>query len=103
MDIKEKYALGVQNLMDLIPESTVAKQIEVLMDENEGEVINRQIRWLVGDYVVYSGLHEVYSVGTSDSEIFEFCLSAKDYKKFVVACEARRAQMHKQLRSQKKK
>lgn len=103
MNTKEKYALNVQNLMDLIPESTVAKQVDILMDEDEDKVLERQIKWVVGDYAVYSDLHDVYSIGTNFEETLEFILKVNDYKKFVTACKKRRAEMLKQMQPQKKK
>ena len=35
MNKKEKYELNVQDLMDAVPESTVAKQLDVLIDEDD--------------------------------------------------------------------
>lgn len=90
---KETYAIKVQDLMDSIPVSTVAKQVDKFIDEDDGKVLSRQIRWVVGDYVVYSGIRDVYSIGASDSEFFKFILKSKDYKNFVLACEARRKEL----------
>ena len=93
MNKKERYQLNVQDLMDSIPESTVAKQLEILTDENDDKIISRDIRWVVNDYVVYSGLRDVYSIGYDNSEIFKFVLKRADYKKFVSACQARRQEL----------
>jgi hypothetical protein len=94
MNKKERYQLNVQDLMDSIPESTVAKQLEVLTDENDDKVLSRDIRWVVNDYVVYSGLRNVYSVEPDGSETFKFSLKYQDYKKFVAECEARRKELY---------
>ena len=93
MNKKERYQLNVQDLMDSIPESTVAKQLEILTDENDDKIISRDIRWVVNDYVVYSGLRDVYSIEPDCSETFKFILKYADYKKFVSACQARRQEL----------
>lgn len=93
MNKKEKYELNVQDLMDAVPESTVAKQLDVLIDEDDDKVLSRSIRWVVSDYVVYSGTRDVYSIGFDNSEIFKFVLKRADYKKFVSACQARRQEL----------
>ena len=94
MNKKEKYELNVQDLMDAVPESTVAKQLDVLIDEDDDKVLSRNIRWVLNDYVVYSGLRDVYSIEADDSEIFKFILKRADYKKFVSACQARRKELY---------
>ena len=91
---KEAYELQVQDLMDLIPASMVAKQVDVLYDDDEdGKILRRDIRWVVGDHVVYSGMRHVYSITPSDSEVFQFILKRPDYKLFVEACNARRKEL----------
>lgn len=94
MTKKEIYKLNVQDLMDSVPESAVAKQFDVLLDENDDKVLSRNIRWVVNDYVVYSGLRYVYLVEPDCSETFKFILKYADYKKFVSACEARRKELY---------
>ena len=91
---KEKYEINLQDLMELIPVSPVAKQVDVLKDEDDGKVLDRATRWVVGDWVVYSGIRDVYTIGTADTEIFKFILKRADYKKFVLACEARRKELY---------
>ncbi len=91
---KEKYELNLQDLMELVPVSEIAKQVDVLKDEDENKVIGHNTRWVVGDYVVYSGIRDVYSIGPSDTEIFKFILTPVDYRKFIVACEARRKELY---------
>jgi hypothetical protein len=93
MNQKEKYELNVQDLMDAVPESIVAKQLDVLIDEDDDKVISRSIRWVVSDYVVYSSMRDVYLIGYDNSEIFKFVLNRADYKKFVSACKARRQEL----------
>lgn len=93
MKNKEKYELNLQNLMELIPVSTIAKQIDEFTDEDSGKIIDRNIRWVVGDHVVYSETRDVYSINLSNSETFEFILKRPDYKKFVLACDARRKEL----------
>lgn len=86
MNKKEKYALNLQDLMNVIPTSTVVKHV-VYVDDF------RSIQWSIDGYIVYSSLRDVYSVGMDEKEKFEFFLKAKDYKKFVLACEARRKEL----------
>ena len=93
MNKKERYQLNVQDLMDSVSESTVTKQLDVLIDEDDDKVLSRSIRWVVSDYVVYSGTRDVYSIGFDNSEIFKFVLKRADYKKFVSACQARRQEL----------
>ena len=93
MNQKEKYELNVQDLMDAVPESIVAKQLDLLIDEDDDKVISRSIRWVVSDYVVYSSMRDVYLIGYDNSEIFKFVLKRADYKKFVSACKARRQEL----------
>ena len=94
MTKKEIYKLNVQDLMDSVPESDVAKQLDVLIDEDDDKVLSRNIRWVLNDYVVYSGLRDVYSIEADNSEIFKFILKRADYKKFVSACKARRKELY---------
>lgn len=85
-DNQEKYALNFQNLMNLIPNETVAKQI----DE---EYTSRTIKWCIGNsYAVYSSRF-VYSIANDGAEDFQFFMKPKDYKEFVTACEQRRAEL----------
>lgn len=94
MNPKEEYESNVQNLMELIPTATVAKQRDILKDETDGEIIDTFIRWVVDEkYAIYSGIHDVYSIGQNFEEAFEFILKSRDYKKFVTACEARRKEL----------
>ena len=99
MKINQEYKLQFQNLMDLIPVSSVAKQVDTL--EDEGEVLDTSIRWVVGDYAIYSDTRDVYTIGPRLEEYFEFILTRKDYKAFVAACNKRRAEMKKQTQKQK--
>jgi len=95
MNKKERYALNLQDLMDLIPAvSTIDKQVNDFKDKDTGKVIDRTIRWVIGDHVVYSGIRDVYSIGASDTEMFKFILKPTDYKKFELACEARRKELY---------
>ncbi len=91
MKIKEEYQLNVQNLMDLIPTSIVAKQTDVLKDGRR--IISRSIRWVVGNYAVYSKSHWVHFINSDNTEQCEFHLKTPDYQAFVDACEARRAEL----------
>ncbi len=93
MTKKEIYNLKLQNLMALVPVSTVSKQVNDFIDEDDGKILERKIRWVVGDYVVYSSLRDVYSVKNNDTEIFNFILKRADYKNFASACEARRKEL----------
>ena len=83
---KETYLLQVQDLMAVIPASTVNKIVDQIDD-------TRSIKWVVDGYTVHSSLRDVYSVNMDDTERFEFFLKARDYKKFVEACEARRKEL----------
>ena len=98
----ELYSLNLQDLMASIPESTVAKQIDDFIDEEDGKILDHQIRWVVGDHIVYSGIRDVYSIDCGDTEKFKFILKRADYKKFVEACEKRRAEIFEQMKSRKK-
>ena len=71
----------------------MAKQLDLLIDEDDDKVISRSIRWVVSDYVVYSSMRDVYLIGYDNSEIFKFVLKRADYKKFVSACKARRQEL----------
>ena len=82
----ERYSFQVQDLMNVIPTSTVVKHV-VYVDDF------RSIQWSIDGYIVYSSLRDVYSVGMDEKEKFEFFLKPKDYKKFVSACEARRKEL----------
>ena len=87
---QEKYALNFQNLMNLIPNATVAKQID---EEKSGRYTNRTIKWYIDNsYAVYSSKF-VYSIANDGAEDFQFFMKPKDYKEFVVACEQRRAEL----------
>ena len=89
----EEYKLNVQDLMDMIPTATVAKQCDILED-TDGKIVDTLIRWVIDEkYVIYSGIRDVYSIGQNFEENFEFILKAKDYKKFVTACKARRNEL----------
>ena len=89
------YSLQFQDLMDVIPTSTVAKHVDLINKK-------RLIEWVVDGYVVRSSMLDVYSVGYNDTEKFEFFLKLKDYKKFVEACEKRRAEILEQIKVKKK-
>lgn len=93
MNKKEKYALNLQELMDLVPVSTITKQFDGFVDSDTGKIIDRGTRWVVGDHVVYSGIRDVYSIEPNDSEKFKFILKRADYKKFALACDARRKEL----------
>lgn len=81
---QEKYALNIQNLMNLIPNATVAKQID---EEKSDRYTSRTIKWCIGDsYAVYSS-QLVYSIANDGSEDFQFFMKPQDYAEFVVACE----------------
>ena len=97
---KKEYALGVQDLMNAIPTSTVAKIIDGFDDE-DGPVY-RSVKWVVDGYAVYSELRNVHSIDPDGNEEFAFILKAKDYNEFVKACKARRAEIHKQITVKKK-
>ncbi len=89
------YSLQFQDLMDVIPTSMVAKHVDLINKK-------RSIEWVVDGYVVRSSMLDVYSVGYNDTEKFEFFLKLKDYKKFVEACEKRRAEIFEQIKVKKK-
>lgn len=95
----EEYKLKFKNLMDLVPVSSVAKQVDTV--EYEDTVVDSSIRWVVGDRVVYSDMRDVYTIGPRLEEYFEFFLTRKDYKAFVAACNKRRAEMKQQIQKQK--
>ena len=89
-DDQEKYALNVQNLMNLIPNATVAKQID---EEKSGRYTSRTIKWTIdNNYAVYSSKF-VYVITNDGTEDFQFFIKPKDYKEFVTACEQRRAEL----------
>jgi chaperone required for assembly of F1-ATPase len=94
MNAKEQYELNLQDLMGSVPTSAVAKQLDVIIDEDNDKIIDRQIRWVTSDHVVYSGLRTVYSIEAEDLEVFKFILKSADYKKFVSACKARRKELY---------
>lgn len=82
---QEKYALNIQNLMNLIPNATVSKQV--------GRYIHRATKWSIDNtYVVYSSLF-VYTITNDGTEDFQFFMKPKDYPEFVAACEQRRAEL----------
>lgn len=95
----EEYKLKFKNLMDLVPVSSVAKQVDTV--EYEDTVVDSSIRWVVGDRVVYSDMRDVYTIGPRLEEYFEFILTRRDYKAFVAACNKRREEMKKQIQKQK--
>ena len=97
---KQEYLLNVKDLMDAVPTSTVAKIIDGF-DEEDGTKY-RLIKWVVDGYAVYSDDRDVYSIEPDETESFAFLLKARDYKKFVAACEARRAETYKKLVVKKK-
>ncbi|MBO7656894.1 MAG: hypothetical protein J6S80_04160 [Alphaproteobacteria bacterium] len=87
---QETYELNVQNLMNLIPNATVAKQID---EEKSGRYTKRIIKWYVGNsYAVYSSKF-VYAIANDGTEDFKFFMKSEDYKKFEEACEARRQEL----------
>lgn len=87
---QEIYKLNVQNLMNLIPNATVAKQVD---EEKSGRYTNRTIKWSIDtSYVVYSSRF-VYNITNDGTEEFQFFMKPKDYKEFVAACEQRRAEL----------
>lgn len=91
----EAYSLQVKDLMDAVPTSTVIKCVDKI-DKH------RLIKWVVDGYAVHSSMRDVYSVGLNEIENFEFFLKLKDYKKFVEACEKRRAELYGQLKKRKR-
>lgn len=93
MSKKEIYNLKLQNLMDLVPVSTVSKQVNDFIDEEDGTVLERTIRWVVGNYSIYSSMRDVYLIKNNDTEILDFILKRADYKKIALACEARRKEL----------
>lgn len=96
---KEEYLLNVQDLMDAIPLSTVAKFIKQFKADG---VTYRSIRWAVDGYAVHSDTRDVYSIGPGDTANFEFILKVRDYNKFVEACEKRRAEVLEQIKVKQK-
>ena len=96
---KEEYLLNVQDLMDVVPTSTVAKVVRQI---NDGGKKNRVVKWIVAGYSVHSDLRDVWSISPGDTEHYEFTLMVKDYKKFVEACEKRRAEILEQIKVKKK-
>lgn len=93
---KRKYSLQFQNLMDLVPESSVFKKDETFRAEG---VILPANKWIIGcqvneehvEYSVDSDLHQVYSIEANDIELPIFKLKTKDYERLVKACEKRHA------------
>ena len=89
-DDQEKYALNFQNLMNLIPNATVAKQVD---PEEFQTSTKRPIKWSIDNsYAVYSSRF-VYTIANDGAENFHFFMKPKDYKEFVAACEQRRTEL----------
>ena len=87
---QEKYALNIQNLMNLIPNATVAKQVDL---EEFQTSTKHPIKWSIDNsYAVYSSRF-VYTIANDGTENFHFFMKPKDYKEFVAACEARRQEL----------
>lgn len=87
---QETYKLNFQNLMNLIPNATVAKQVD---PEEFQTSTKRPIKWSIDNsYAVYSSRF-VYTIANDGTEDFHFFMKPKDYKEFVVACEQRRAEL----------
>ncbi len=99
-NMKEEYELNVQELMELIPTVSVWKQVDEL--KYEGKVLSRSIKWIVGDYAIYSDMREVRSIEADDEESHKFFMKNKDYKEFVKACDQRRNELLKQYGIKKK-
>ena len=95
---KESYSLRVQNLMGVIPTSTVEKHVTNMGD------FSSIVQWSIGGYIIYSSFywHDVYSTSPNGKKHFEFFLEAKDYIKIKEACEKRRAELLEQTKSKKK-
>ncbi len=93
---KEDYDADVQELLDLIEESTVLKQTEPF--EYEGKVLYKTVKYTIGDRVIYSDLREVRTLEADDKEVTQLHLTVKDYKKIAKACEARRNLLRAQVK-----
>ena len=95
---KEDYDAAVQELLDLIEESTVLKQTEPF--EYEGKVLYKTVKYTIGgNRVIYSDLREVRSIEANDEELTQLHLKVKDYKKVAKACDARRKFLRAQVKA----
>ena len=97
---KEEYNADVQELLDLIENSTVLRQEYPF--EYEGQVLYKTIKYTIGDRVIYSDLREVRTLEADDKEVTQLHLTVKDYKKIAKACEARRKLLHTQVKAKGK-
>ena len=98
---KEDYDADVQELLDLIEESTVLKQTEPF--EYEGKVLYKTVKYTIGgSRVIYSDLREVRSIEADDEEVTQLHLKVKDYKKVARACDARRKFLLAQVKANSK-
>ena len=95
---QETYKLNVQNLMNLIPNATVAKQV----DPEEFQTSTKHpIKWSIDNsYAVYSSRF-VYTIANDGTENFQFFMKPQDYKEFVAACEQRRAELFRRKNKSK--
>ncbi|MBO7643014.1 MAG: hypothetical protein J6S74_02695 [Alphaproteobacteria bacterium] len=98
--LEEEYELKFQELMDLIPQSNVFKKEDKF---EAGGVVFRSVLWTVGEYTIDSDFRIVSSIEADDKPEPRFCLSKSDYRKFVKACEARRAEVLQQHKIRKTK
>ena len=89
MTRKEKYSLMVQDLMDLIPVSSVFKR--EYTSKFEDIPVAYTSKWIVGEYTIDTADHEVCSIEADDVEVHAFRLKQQDYEQVVQACEQRRA------------
>lgn len=97
-NIKAKYELKVQDLMDLIPEASVFEKDTSI---REFGVFLKSSTWYVGEYLIDSDMHMVWSLDANDKPVPEFYLKPTDYKKFVQACKARREELLKTRKASK--
>ena len=113
--IKEEYALRVEHLMNLVSKSSVYKQDDSVRAEG---VILPAEKWLVRGFqdldasyqfaesyptevTVESSFRNVFAVEAEDKEQSWLRLSPSDYRKFVKACKARKAELLNQRKKTK--
>ena len=98
--IKEQYLARVQDLLDLIPNSSVFKYDDPF---NDGERIHHSYKWIVGGYEIDPAFHLVFSIEGDDSREPLFYLRNKEYKDVMDACRKRHAELLAQRRKKKSK
>lgn len=91
---KEEYLLQVQDLLDMIPSSTVFCKDETFRYK---EVVIPSNKWFIGsDYVLNSDYYKLCTLDAEDKEVPMWYLTKTDYAKIVHACKKRHAELLKQ-------